>query len=148
MPGRYGLAVDIGTTTLAAQLIDLAHARVLASASRRNPQREVSDNVIGRIEAALAGQGAQLQQLVKDAIAKLTQEAATASQIDPNQVNAWVVTGNTTMLYLLTGRNPKLSHAPFESRTGRPMKPWRACICRPASVRLSARIPCAYCLRA
>jgi uncharacterized 2Fe-2S/4Fe-4S cluster protein (DUF4445 family) len=115
MPGRYGLAVDIGTTTLAAQLIDLAHARVLASASRRNPQREVSDNVIGRIEAALAGQGAQLQQLVKDAIAKLTQEAAMASQIDPNQVDAWVVTGNTTMLYLLTGRDPEtLSHAPFE----------------------------------
>lgn len=116
MPGRYGLAVDIGTTTMAVQLIDLQNGRVLSPAAQRNPQREVSDNVIGRIEAALEGQGAYMEKLVLDAIAALTARAAKASGVPANQVDHLVVTGNTTMLYLLTGRSPvTLSRAPFEA---------------------------------
>lgn len=113
--GRYGLAVDIGTTTMAVQLIDLKTGQILSPAAQRNPQREVSDNVIGRIEAALAGQGEHLEKLVRDAIRALSARASKASGTPTDQVDQLVVTGNTTMLYLLTGRSPlKLSRAPFE----------------------------------
>ncbi len=115
MPGRYGLAVDIGTTTMAAQLIDLTNGTVLSPAAQRNPQREVSDNVIGRIEAALEGKGAHLERLVRDAITALKARASKASGTPVDAVDHLVVTGNTTMLYLLTGRSPMpLSRAPFE----------------------------------
>ena len=53
--GRIGAAIDIGTTTLALALIDLATGSILARAAQRNPQTQVAADVIGRIEAALGG---------------------------------------------------------------------------------------------
>lgn len=116
VPGRYGLAVDIGTTTLAAALIDLRQAKTVVFAARRNPQREIADNVIGRIEASLEGAGSQLQASVRGEIDALKKEACQQAGIDEAQVDATVITGNTTMLYLWEGRNPlTLSRAPFEA---------------------------------
>ncbi len=114
LPGRLGLAVDVGTTTLAVQLADLRSGKLLRAAAEGNPQGLVSDNVIGRIEAAMAGRGAELKQLALDAIGRLKAEACQAAGAAPEEVDRTVVTGNTTMLYLLTGRDPvSLSRAPF-----------------------------------
>lgn len=113
-PGRWGLAVDIGTTTLAATLLDLSQARAVASAAARNPQRAIADNVIGRIQAALAGQGPALQSMVQEAIRALAQEVCRQAGIDQAQINCMALTGNTAMLYLYTARSPQaLSAAPF-----------------------------------
>lgn len=110
----YGAAVDIGTTTLALKLYDLSQGKCLASVAAMNPQRGIAADVMGRIGAALAGQGELLRQQISDAIDALLTKACHQAGLPPEAVGKLVVTGNTTMLYLLTGRGPEpLSHAPF-----------------------------------
>lgn len=116
MEGRYGAAVDIGTTTMALKLCRLSDGAVLGSAACANPQRETAADVIGRIEAAMAGSLTALQEMVLTAVQKLLTEACQMASVPEDQVDALVVTGNTTMLYLLTGKNPApLSRAPFRA---------------------------------
>ena len=105
MPGQYGAAVDIGTTTLAVKLFDLKTGACIGTAAGLNPQTAVAADVMGRIGAAMDGRLPQLRNQVCGAIRSLAGSA-----------DVMVVTGNTTMLYLLTGRDPKsLSFAPFEA---------------------------------
>lgn len=114
MEGQYGLAVDIGTTTMAVKLCRLSDGAVLASAACGNPQRDIAADVIGRMEAAMAGSLDTLQAMVLQAIEKLLREACEQAGIGENQVDVLVITGNTTMLYLLTGKDPAcLSRSPF-----------------------------------
>jgi len=113
-----GAAVDIGTTTLVMQLFDLKTGNALAASARMNPQRSVAADVMGRIGAALEGQGAMMQAQIQEAIAQMLADACRCAGVDEKSVNVMVLAGNTTMLYLLTGRNPEcLSHAPFEADT-------------------------------
>ena len=114
MPGRFGAAVDIGTTTIAVKVYNLADGTCLGTAARLNPQTAVAADVMGRIDAAMKGGLMKLQEQVTTAIETLLQEAVQ----DPEKIDVLVVTGNTTMLYLLTGRDPEsLSHAPFLADT-------------------------------
>ena len=116
MPGEYGAAVDIGTTTIALNLCRLSDGAVLASAAAENPQRAIAADVIGRMEAAMAGKLQLLQQMVTNAVRSLLEAACRDAGISESLVESLVVTGNTTMLYLLTGRDPEpLSHAPFKA---------------------------------
>lgn len=116
MEGRYGAAVDIGTTTVALKLYDLANGAVLAQAGTMNPQRSIAADVMGRISAAMGGLLPMLQSMVTDAIRSLLAKACGFVQLSMEEVDALVVTGNTTMLYLLTGRDPAcLSAAPFQA---------------------------------
>lgn len=113
---RFGMAVDIGTTTLAATLLDLTSGQVLATATAENPQRSIAADVIGRIEGALAGKSDLLQSLIKHAINGLRIQICSQADIKPGTIDKEVITGNTTMLYLYTGKNPEpLSHAPFHA---------------------------------
>ena len=117
MPGRYGAAVDIGTTTLAAKLFDLQTGACLGTAAGLNPQTAVAADVMGRIGAAMAGSLTLLQDQVTGEIERLLAACRAQSGITA-EPDALVLTGNTTMLYLLTGRDPTcLSHAPFEADT-------------------------------
>ena len=114
MSGRFGAAVDIGTTTIAVKVYDLADGTCVGTAARLNPQTAVAADVMGRIDAAMKGELMKLQEQVTTAIETLLQEAVQ----DPEKIDVLVVTGNTTMLYLLTGRDPEsLSHAPFLADT-------------------------------
>ena len=116
MPGRFGAAVDIGTTTLALRLYDLTTGAPLAVTTMLNPQTTVAADVIGRIDAAMKGQLTALQSAIGQAIRTLMRMACAQAEVDPAEVASLVVTGNTTMLYLLTGRDPTcLSRAPFEA---------------------------------
>lgn len=65
LPGEYGLAVDIGTTTLAAQMVSLKDGRVLGAVTAENPQRLVAHDVIGRTKASLEGKRALLRDLIR-----------------------------------------------------------------------------------
>lgn len=114
MEGTYGAAVDIGTTTIALNLYDLQSGLLLAQEGAMNPQRSIAADVMGRIGAALDGQLAPLQDMVTETLKTLLYKACSQAEIDTEQVGSLVVTGNTTMLYLLTGRDPScLSAAPF-----------------------------------
>lgn len=114
MKGRFGAALDIGTTTIALLLYALTSGRCIGSASMLNPQTSVAADVIGRIDAAMHGHADMLQQQITSAIRALLVSACANADIPSEQVESLVVTGNTTMLYLLTGRDPAaLSRAPF-----------------------------------
>lgn len=116
MPGRLGAAVDIGTTTLALLLYDLSSGKCLGAASMLNPQTAVAADVIGRIDAAMKGRATTLQQQVSAAIDALLAAACAQAGTSAADVASMVITGNTTMLHLLTGHDPSaLSHAPFKA---------------------------------
>ena len=111
----YGLAVDIGTTTVVARLIDLSSGKLLSAASRENPQRLLSADVIGRIQACLEkGKLPVLEGLIKETIEDLTEHVLKTEGLEKEDISKTVITGNTTMLYLYTGRDPKsLAFTPF-----------------------------------
>ncbi len=114
----YAAALDIGTTTLAMQLYELQSGVCIGQAGMENPQRAIAADVMGRIGAALEGQGPLMQQQIARAAADLLTAVCRQAGIAESQVGSLVITGNTTMLYLLTGRDPQcLSHAPFEADT-------------------------------
>ena len=116
MHGRYGAAIDIGTTTLALKLYDLNSGRCIAQAGRENPQRTIAADVMGRIQASLEGKSKLLQEQVVSALTAMLEEACQTGSINADTVNAMVIAGNTTMLYLLEGKNPQsLAFAPFEA---------------------------------
>lgn len=118
MAGSFGAAVDIGTTTLALKLFDLHSGRLLAAEGKLNPQRAIAADVIGRINAAMIGQGSHLRNMIENALEEMLDAACKDAHIRRDELSTMVVTGNTTMLYLLTGRNPEsLSHAPFLADT-------------------------------
>lgn len=118
MAGRLGAAVDIGTTTMALKLCDLHTGAVLSGAAILNPQTSVAADVMGRISAAMEGGLKKMKDQVQQAIAQMLTEACSKAAVSEDAVDVLVLTGNTTMLYLLTGRNPEpLSHAPFQADT-------------------------------
>lgn len=100
---RYGIAIDIGTTTMAAQLADLDSGEILASHSTVNRQRAYGADVISRIEAANGGKGGELQKLVRDDIASLTAALLGQADVKAAAVRQMVIGGNTTMGHLLMG---------------------------------------------
>ena len=118
MDGRLGAAIDIGTTTLALKLCDLKTGCILSESAILNPQTSVAADVMGRIGAALNGELEKMQQQILSALELLLEDACKRADRPRDQVDVLVAAGNTTMLYLLTGRNPEcLSHAPFQADT-------------------------------
>ena len=111
--GRFAVALDIGTTTLAARLYTPA-GEVLATCGRLNPQGRFGADVISRIEASMKGEAKTLAALIRSTIDGMVRELADTAGLEASQIDALCITGNTTMLYLLTASDPTaLSHAPF-----------------------------------
>ena len=112
----FGTAVDLGTTTIVLQLLDLKEGKILTTVSCENPQRLIAADVIGRIDSALKGQLSLMQSLVNTCIDELEQKAFFQAGLSGVQSHMRVIAGNTTMLYLLTGKSPEsLSAAPFQA---------------------------------
>lgn len=110
---RYGVAMDIGTTTLAARLYG-TEGNVLAEAMRINPQQAWGADVVSRIEAALGGKAAVLAAAIRVALNAMLVELAEKSAIEAQEIDGVVITGNTVMLSLLTEQSVEpFSHAPF-----------------------------------
>jgi len=112
---EYGVAIDVGTTTIAAALYD-KNGVLCASESILNPQSIYGADVVSRIEASLGGNGEKLAVLVTEAIDKIVYSMAQRAGIGTNRIDNAVITGNTAMLYFLTNTSPEaLSHAPFDA---------------------------------
>ena len=110
---RYGVAMDIGTTTLAARLYDAA-GKCLADASCINPQQAWGADVVSRIEAALGGKATDLATAIRTALHSMLAELAEGAAIEAQEIDGVVITGNTVMLSLLTAQSVEpFSHAPF-----------------------------------
>jgi uncharacterized 2Fe-2S/4Fe-4S cluster protein (DUF4445 family) len=113
MPG-YGVAVDLGTTTLVAQLMDLTSGQVLNVATARNPQGKYGADIISRIEFALNKDHAEiLKQLIRDKIGEMIYSLLKGYPVIINKI---VLVGNTVMHHLFCGFDIKpLSFYPFNS---------------------------------
>ena len=99
-----GVALDIGTTTIAAARVDMKNGRILMSASCLNPQQMYGADVISRIEAAKKVQLADMQSCVLDAVRSLLEQLCVTSEAPAEKL---VVAGNTTMLHLFCGISPE-----------------------------------------
>ncbi|HCC37496.1 MAG TPA: ferredoxin [Treponema sp.] len=110
----YGVAVDIGTTTLGFALVELRTGKIAARCSSVNRQREMGGDVISRIQSANNGNLLALSGIARaqidEGIAALCAEAGTRSR----DIYKLAITGNTTMLHLLLNLScHTLGQAPF-----------------------------------
>jgi uncharacterized 2Fe-2S/4Fe-4S cluster protein (DUF4445 family) len=105
---NYGIAVDVGTTTVVVQLVSLMSGEVVASYSSHNRQIRYGEDVISRmIYACDKTNGlSPLNQTVIENINELTQRCLQKGGISSEDVTAVVAAGNTTMTHLLLGLNP------------------------------------------
>jgi uncharacterized 2Fe-2S/4Fe-4S cluster protein (DUF4445 family) len=106
-----GIAIDLGTTTIAAQMIDLARGSVLGVETALNPQASFGSDVMSRILAAL--QGADLTTVVRLALRQMIVKLAGGREEEIVEV---VLVGNTVMHHLFCGLDIEpLSYTPFHS---------------------------------
>lgn len=115
-----GVAIDLGTTTLVAQLLDLETGKVLAVKTALNAQARYGADVMSRIHFAVLEHGqAQLQRIIREQIGGLIQQLLSASA-QTGTIRDIVLVGNTVMHHLFCGIDVEpLSHYPFEpSRMG------------------------------
>jgi len=106
-----GIAVDLGTTTIAAQMIDMATGSVLGVGSDLNPQARFGSDVMSRVRAALAG--ADLTSGVRLLLGQMIAKLAGGRDQEIAEV---VLVGNTVMHHLFAGLDLEpLSHVPFHS---------------------------------
>ncbi len=104
----YGIAVDLGTTTIALYLCDLNLGKVVASISLRNPQVMLGDDVMSRITAVSQKPGT-LKRLQKMAVKAMEWGAGSlcrSSGVDPLTIDTMVIVGNSTMVHMFLGEDP------------------------------------------
>lgn len=104
----YGVAVDVGTTSVAAFLVDLYEGRLLAKASSGNAQIKYGADVINRIVHSTRRNGLDElnHAIIHETINPLLQKMYGDANIDKNEVIAFVASGNTVMSHLLLGVYP------------------------------------------
>jgi uncharacterized 2Fe-2S/4Fe-4S cluster protein (DUF4445 family) len=108
----YGVAVDLGTTTLVAQLLDLRTARVLGVRTALNPQTQHGADIMSRVEFALHGGADELRDLIRGEIDGLIRDLA-----PPETPRRVAIVGNTVMHHLYCGASvAPLAAYPFETR--------------------------------
>ncbi|NOZ63965.1 MAG: DUF4445 domain-containing protein [Caldiserica bacterium] len=104
---NFGVAVDIGTTTLVAQLVDLNSGKVISTKASFNPQATFGEDIITRIIVAEKEEGLErLHHVVVDTINELIFSMADANKTALNEITAVVCAGNTTMTHLLLRVDP------------------------------------------
>ncbi|MCP3689778.1 MAG: DUF4445 domain-containing protein, partial [Gammaproteobacteria bacterium] len=114
---RYGIAFDIGTTTVVGYLVDLTSGANLASVSGLNPQTVFGGDVISRIgfAAEKPAHVKKLHQRIVTFMNDLSRQACNQADIKPTDVCKATIVGNTCMLHLLLGIDPTpLGSAPYE----------------------------------
>ncbi|RLF31788.1 MAG: hypothetical protein DRN07_06460, partial [Thermoplasmata archaeon] len=112
----FGIAFDIGTTTVVGMLTELRSGKRLAVSSRTNPQVVYGDDVISRI--TYASQNAhglwELQKRIVGCLNEITAELCQASGVKREEIYDATVAGNTTMNHLFLGVDPhNIAQAPY-----------------------------------
>lgn len=105
--GNFGLALDIGTTTISAELINLENKKVLGTKTSYNKQASFGADIITRI--IYAGQNEGLEKLhdaVSLTVNQIIQILALENKVNLNNINSIVCAGNTTMIHLLLKIDP------------------------------------------
>ena len=116
--GAWGVAVDVGSTTVAGYLVDLSSGEITATAGRMNPQIRFGEDLMSRVSYAMmnpdgdAELTAAVRQAIDDLVSELCEQAGEG--VDRSKVHDLVVVGNPIMHHLVLGIDPTpLGAAPF-----------------------------------
>ncbi|MFO1104519.1 MAG: ASKHA domain-containing protein [Amaricoccus sp.] len=116
----YGLAIDVGSTTIAGHLCDLVTGEVRASTGLMNPQIRFGEDLMSRVSYAMLNPGgaAEMTRAVRGALNALIDQAAAEARVEPGLIFEAVLVGNPVMHHLLLGIDPvELGQAPFALAT-------------------------------
>ncbi|HBC88345.1 MAG TPA: ferredoxin [Lentisphaeria bacterium] len=103
---HYGVAIDVGTTTVAVELVYLFLGEVVAVRSDYNDQIDCGLDVISRINYAKNPERLEeLRKRVLNSVNRLIKQAAESHNIDLNDISSGVISGNTAMIHLMLGIN-------------------------------------------
>jgi uncharacterized 2Fe-2S/4Fe-4S cluster protein (DUF4445 family) len=120
----YGLAVDVGSTTIAAHLCNLESGEVVASSGAMNPQIRFGEDLMSRVSYSMMHPGGaqQMTDAVRGALNALAAEVAREAQVSVADILEITVVGNPIMHHLLLGIDPvELGGAPFALATDSPL---------------------------
>lgn len=112
----YGIAFDVGSTTVAGHLCDLRTGEVVGSAGEMNPQIRFGEDLMSRVSYVMLNPGSvkELTRAVRGCLAKLTAELCRDAGVERADVLEVTVVGNPVMHHLLLGIDPtELGGAPF-----------------------------------
>lgn len=116
----YGLAVDVGSTTIAGHLCELASGKVLASSGAMNPQIRFGEDLMSRVSYVMMNPGGDvaMTDAVRGAINELIDDVSQQANIEPTDILELTFVANPVMHHLLLGINPvELGGAPFALTT-------------------------------
>ena len=123
----YGLAIDVGSTTIAAHLCNLSSGEVVESAGIMNPQIRFGEDLMSRVSYLMMNPGKEgaMTREVRLAIQRLAEDVAKAHGIDIEDILDVVFVGNPIMQHLLLGISPlELGGAPFALATDESVSIW------------------------
>jgi len=123
----FGMAVDIGSTTIAAHLCDLTSGEVVASAGIMNPQIRFGEDLMSRVSYAMMNPGgaAQMTNAVRTAISELAADVTRSAGVGPDAILEVTLVGNPIMHHLVLGLDPvELGGAPFALAIDRGLTVW------------------------
>jgi len=125
--GIFGLAIDLGSTTIAAHLCNLQTGEVVASSGIMNPQIRFGEDLMSRVSYAMMNPGgaAEMTTAVRDAMTTLAADIAAEGAISADLIFEAVIVCNPVMHHLLLGIDPvELGQAPFALGTSGALSFW------------------------
>ncbi len=119
---HYGLAIDLGTTTVVGYLVDLTTGNIKLAAADYNGQAQYGDDILTRIYLAGTPEGrAQMREAAVATLNKIIARLAKGGDIGQTDISAVAVGANTTMIHLLLGLDPShICMAPYIPVVNRP----------------------------
>jgi uncharacterized 2Fe-2S/4Fe-4S cluster protein (DUF4445 family) len=123
----YGMAVDVGSTTIAAHLCDLTSGEVVAAAGVMNPQIRFGEDLMSRVSYVMMNPGGEalMTRVVREALSRLAADVAAEAGIEVTDILECTFVGNPIMHHLLLGINPvELGGAPFALAADESLTVW------------------------
>ena len=117
----YGVAVDVGSTTIAGYLLDLGNGEVVATSGLMNPQIRFGEDLMSRVSYVMMNPGGEreLTEAVRGAIDDLVGDLCDQSEVDRAEIHDLTIVGNPIMHHLVLGMDPTpLGAAPFTLTVG------------------------------
>ena len=117
----FGIAIDVGSTTIAAHLTNLSTGEVTASAGLMNPQIRFGEDLMSRVSYVMMNPGGEKEMTlaIRQALNTLAEDVAKQGQIELSDILEVVLVGNPVMHHLFLGIDPtELGGAPFALATG------------------------------
>ncbi|GAV26331.1 ferredoxin [Carboxydothermus islandicus] len=112
---HYGLAVDIGTTTVVVYLVNMQNGQIMGTAADYNGQIFFGEDILTRIYLGSTPDGLeQLQRAILDTLNKLIKQLIKKHNVEAREISAVAVGANTTMVHLFLGLDPsRICKAPY-----------------------------------